>query len=49
MEPRQAILVVSFRTSYNDSRKRRSERLSVQWQAFPAYRVRQAFTSREDH
>ena len=46
MEPRQAILVVSFGTSYNDSREKTIgavERAVAE--AFPAYEVRRAFTS----
>ena len=46
MEPRQAILVVSFGTSYNDSREKAIgavERAVAE--AFPAYEVRRAFTS----
>ena len=46
MEPRQAILVVSFGTSYNDSREKAIgavERAVAE--AFPTYEVRRAFTS----
>ena len=46
MEPRQAILVVSFGTSYNDSREKTIgavERAVAE--AFPTYEVRRAFTS----
>ena len=46
MEPRQAILVVSFGTSYNDSREKTIgavERAVAE--AFPAYEMRRAFTS----
>ena len=46
MEPRQAILVVSFGISYNDSREKTIgavERAVAE--AFPAYEVRRAFTS----
>ena len=43
MEPRQAILVVSFGTSYNDSREKTIG--AVERAVAPAYEVRRAFTS----